>query len=162
MSNYLAFREELISQIPALQLLKAMGYQYLTPEESLAARGGKLSNVILERALKAKLKELNRITFKGQTYPFSESNIKQAIQSNHISGDGPFTKKCNHFLEEGLNVPKALLTTSCTHALELSGILLNIQPGDEVIIPAFTFVSTVMLLYYMVLHPFLSLSDQIL
>jgi dTDP-4-amino-4,6-dideoxygalactose transaminase len=69
--------------------------------------------------------------------------INQAIQSGHISGDGPFTKKCHAYLEGALGVPKVLLTTSCTHALDMSAILLNIQPGDEVIIPDFTFVSTV-------------------
>ncbi len=69
--------------------------------------------------------------------------ITQAIQSGHISGDGPFTKKCHAFLEGELGVPKVLLTTSCTHALDMSAILLNIKPGDEVIIPDFTFVSTV-------------------
>ena len=69
--------------------------------------------------------------------------IQQAIDNGHISGDGPFTKKCHAFLEKELGVPKALLTTSCTHALEMSAILLDIQPGDEVIIPDFTFVSTV-------------------
>ena len=69
--------------------------------------------------------------------------VAQAVQSGHISGDGPFTKKCHAFLEGALGVPKVLLTTSCTHALDMSAILLNIQPGDEVIIPDFTFVSTV-------------------
>jgi dTDP-4-amino-4,6-dideoxygalactose transaminase len=69
--------------------------------------------------------------------------IKQAIENSHISGDGPFTKKCHAFLEKELGVQKALLTTSCTHALEMAAILLEIQPGDEVIIPDFTFVSTV-------------------
>ena len=69
--------------------------------------------------------------------------IQQAIDNGHISGDGPFTKKCHAFLEQELGVPKALLTTSCTHALEMAAILLEIQPGDEVIIPDFTFVSTV-------------------
>lgn len=69
--------------------------------------------------------------------------VAQAIQSGHISGDGPFTKKCNALLEGTLGISKALLTTSCTHALEMMGILLDIQPGDEVIIPDFTFVSTV-------------------
>lgn len=69
--------------------------------------------------------------------------MRQAIENVHISGDGPFTKKCHEFLEHELAVPKALLTTSCTHALEMSAILLDIQPGDEVIIPDFTFVSTV-------------------
>lgn len=69
--------------------------------------------------------------------------IQQAIDNGHISGDGPFTKKCHAFLERELGVPKVLLTTSCTHALEMSALLLDIQPGDEVIIPDFTFVSTV-------------------
>ena len=69
--------------------------------------------------------------------------MKQAVENGHISGDGPFTKKCHTFLEKELGVPKALLTTSCTHALEMSAILLDIQPDDEVIVPDFTFVSTV-------------------
>jgi dTDP-4-amino-4,6-dideoxygalactose transaminase len=69
--------------------------------------------------------------------------IRQAIESAHISGDGPFTRKCHTLLEGQLGVPKALLTTSCTHALEMSAILLDIQPADEVIFPDFTFVSTV-------------------
>ena len=69
--------------------------------------------------------------------------IQQAIDNGHISGDGPFTKKCHTFLERELSVPKALLTTSCTHALEMAALLLDIQPGDEIIIPDFTFVSTV-------------------
>ncbi len=69
--------------------------------------------------------------------------IAEAIQSGHISGDGQFTKKCHTLLEEQLGLSKALLTTSCTHALEMMAILLDIRPGDEVIIPDFTFVSTV-------------------
>jgi dTDP-4-amino-4,6-dideoxygalactose transaminase len=69
--------------------------------------------------------------------------IQQAIENAHISGDGKFTKKCHALLEEQMGVSKVLLTTSCTHALEMSAILLGIQPGDEVIIPDFTFVSTV-------------------
>ncbi len=69
--------------------------------------------------------------------------VTEALQSGHISGDGPFTKKCHALLEQALHVPKVLLTTSCTHALDMSAILLNIHAGDEVIIPDFTFVSTV-------------------
>lgn len=69
--------------------------------------------------------------------------MRQAVLNAHISGDGPFTKKCHVFLEQELGVAKALLTTSCTHALEMSAILLDIWPGDEVVIPDFTFVSTV-------------------
>src|SRR5512143_3308483 len=68
--------------------------------------------------------------------------IQQAIANAHLSGDGPFTKKCHAFLERELGVGKALLTTSCTHALEMAAILLDIRPGDEVIVPSFTFVST--------------------
>jgi dTDP-4-amino-4,6-dideoxygalactose transaminase len=69
--------------------------------------------------------------------------IHEAIESGHISGDGAFTKKCHALLEEALGVPKALLTTSCTHALEMSALLLDVGPEDEVIVPSFTFVSTV-------------------
>lgn len=70
--------------------------------------------------------------------------IQQAIGENrHVYGDGPFTKKCHALFEQTLSVPKALLTTSCTHALEMAALLLDIQPGDEVIVPSFTFVSTV-------------------
>ena len=69
--------------------------------------------------------------------------IQDAIHRGHVSGDGYYTLQCQHFLEETLGVAKVLLTTSCTHALELAALLLNIQPGDEVIIPSFTFVSTV-------------------
>jgi dTDP-4-amino-4,6-dideoxygalactose transaminase len=68
--------------------------------------------------------------------------MREAIACAHISGDGSFTKRCHAILEEILQVPKVLLTTSCTHALELAALLLDLQPGDEVILPAFTFVST--------------------
>ncbi len=69
--------------------------------------------------------------------------MAEAVKSGHLSGDGAYTKKCHAILEQALRVRKALLTTSCTHALEMSALLLNIQPGDEVIVPSFTFVSTV-------------------
>ena len=69
--------------------------------------------------------------------------VLQALQSGHISGDGPFTKKCHTLLEQALGVPRVLLTTSCTHALEMAALLLEIKVGDEVVIPDFTFVSTV-------------------
>ena len=69
--------------------------------------------------------------------------IQQAAENLHLSGDGPFTKKCEEFIEQELGVPRVLLTTSCTHALEMAALLLNIQAGDEVIVPSFTFVSTV-------------------
>ena len=83
--------------------------------------------------------DFNRPIVVGNEFEY----MRQAIENRHISGDGPFTKKCHVFLERELGVLKALLTTSCTHALEMSALLLNIQPGDEVIIPDFTFVSTV-------------------
>ncbi|MCE7918154.1 MAG: dTDP-4-amino-4,6-dideoxygalactose transaminase [Anaerolineae bacterium] len=81
----------------------------------------------------------NRAVIAGREMEY----IAQAITAGHISGDGTFTKKTHALLEGALGVPKALLTTSCTHALEMMAILLDIQPGDEVIIPDFTFVSTV-------------------
>ncbi len=66
-----------------------------------------------------------------------------AVEQGHISGDGAYTEKCQVVLEETLGVAKVLLTTSCTHALEMAALLLDIRPGDEVIVPSFTFVSTI-------------------
>jgi dTDP-4-amino-4,6-dideoxygalactose transaminase len=66
-----------------------------------------------------------------------------AVARGHISGDGLYTKKCHEFLEQTLGVRKALLTTSGTHALEMAALLLNVGPGDEVLFPSYTFVSTV-------------------
>ena len=68
--------------------------------------------------------------------------IKIAVENQKICGDGEFTKKCNEWMEEKTGTKKALLTTSCTHATELAAILADIQPGDEVIMPSYTFVST--------------------
>ena len=68
--------------------------------------------------------------------------IKIAIDNEKICGDGQFTKKCNAWVEERTATSKALLTTSCTHALEMAALLADIKPGDEVIMPSFTFVST--------------------
>lgn len=68
--------------------------------------------------------------------------IKEAIESKKICGDGAFTKKCNAWIEEKTKTSKALLTTSCTHATEMAALLCDIQPGDEVIMPSYTFVST--------------------
>lgn len=75
----------------------------------------------------------------GRELPY----MAQAIQSTRLAGDGLFTKKSHQLLEATLGVPKVLLTTSCTHALEMSALLLHIQPGDEVIVPSFTAVSTI-------------------
>jgi dTDP-4-amino-4,6-dideoxygalactose transaminase len=69
--------------------------------------------------------------------------MADALQRGHLSGDGYYTKKCNTLLESELGVSKVMLTTSCTHALEMSALLLDIQPGDEVIVPSFTFVSSI-------------------
>lgn len=81
----------------------------------------------------------NRPTRTDQDLP----NLTQALAAGHFSGDGPFTKRCHAIFEETHAVPKALLTTSCTHAIEMTAFLLDIKPGDEVIVPAFTFVSSV-------------------
>jgi dTDP-4-amino-4,6-dideoxygalactose transaminase len=68
--------------------------------------------------------------------------ISRAIHNGHAAGDGEFTAKCQSYLEEALSVSKALLTTSCTDALEMAALLVDIAPNDEVIVPSFTFVST--------------------
>ncbi len=74
--------------------------------------------------------------------PGCSTYVEQAMQNRKICGDGPFTKRCNQALEALTGAPKALLTTSGTAALEMAALLCNIQPGDEVIMPSFTFVST--------------------
>ncbi|HBD94158.1 MAG TPA: dTDP-4-amino-4,6-dideoxygalactose transaminase, partial [Spirochaetia bacterium] len=68
--------------------------------------------------------------------------IKKAISNNKISGDGEFTKKCHSWFETNFNSKKVLLTTSGTHALDMAAILIDIQPGDEVIMASYTFTST--------------------
>ena len=68
--------------------------------------------------------------------------IKDAVDRKRISGNGYYTQKCHHFFEEKYHFLKCLLTTSCTDALEMAAILIDIQPGDEVIVPSYTFVST--------------------
>ena len=87
---------------------------------------------------------------KHVTIPFNRADVmgrewqylQQAIEGGHLSGDGPFTKRCEGLLEEVLSIRRVLLTTSCTHALEMAALLLDLGPGDEVIVPSFTFVST--------------------
>lgn len=69
-------------------------------------------------------------------------NIKKAVDNMHICGDGEFTKKCSQFIEGRTGTAKCLLTTSCTHALEMAALLAEIKEGDEVIMPSYTFVST--------------------
>jgi type I restriction enzyme R subunit len=83
------FDEKYLSQIPALQVLVNLGYQYLTPAEALAARAGRASNVLLEEILRAQLKKLNRIQHKGGSYLFSEENLQSAIQRlKNVKYDG--------------------------------------------------------------------------
>ncbi len=83
------------------------------------------------------------IPFNVPPFLGTETNyIAKAIENHKICGDGPFTKECHQWLENKTGAAKALLTTSCTDALELAALLLDIQPGDEVILPSFTFCST--------------------
>ncbi|MCK9293866.1 MAG: type I restriction endonuclease subunit R [Desulfobulbaceae bacterium] len=84
-----ATNEKLTSQIPALQLLVALGYEYISPEEALTERQGRFSNVLLENILRNQLKEINRIRYKGSEYLFSEENVQSAIQKlKNIKYDG--------------------------------------------------------------------------
>lgn len=69
-------------------------------------------------------------------------NVEKAIENMHICGDGEFTKKCSEYLERTTGTAKCLLTTSCTHALEMAALLCDLKEGDEVILPSYTFVST--------------------
>jgi len=86
----------------------------------------------------------NAIPFNRPNFsPAALDAFRDAVAAAHYSGDGTFTKACHKVLEETLGVRKALLTTSCTHALEMCGLLLDLVPGDEIIVPSFTFVSTV-------------------
>lgn len=83
------------------------------------------------------------ITFNKPPYTGAEDKyVLEAMRSSKISGDGAFSKKCHAWFEEMLPCNKALLTPSCTHALEMAAILIDVQPGDEVIMPSYTFVST--------------------
>lgn len=83
------------------------------------------------------------ITFNVPPFTGKEMDyIKECVQNQKICGDGVYTKKCNEWIEKKTGTTKALLTTSCTHALEMAALLADIQPGDEVIMPAYTFVST--------------------
>ena len=75
-------------------------------------------------------------------YGTEEEKIHEVIELRKICGDGEFTNKCNQWIEKKTGCAKALLTTSCTHALEMAALLCNIQPADEVILPSYTFVST--------------------
>ena len=86
-----------------------------------------------------KIFPFNKAGIQGQEISF----IRKAIENGNVSGDGEFTTKCNSLFKTKLGVKKSLLTPSCTHALEMAAILLDIKQGDEVIVPSFTFVSTI-------------------
>ncbi|MBI1318000.1 MAG: dTDP-4-amino-4,6-dideoxygalactose transaminase [Candidatus Hydrogenedens sp.] len=81
---------------------------------------------------------LNRVVPLGREMDY----VRQAVESGFVMGGGPFTERCEKLLQDCLDVPRALLTTSCTDALEMMALLLNLEPGDEVIVPSFTFPST--------------------
>ena len=83
--------------------------------------------------------KFNRPSLIGTEFDY----VREAANAGQFSGDGLFTKRCAGLLEKELGTERALLTPSCTHALEMAAILLELQPGDEVIIPSFTYVSTV-------------------
>ncbi len=83
--------------------------------------------------------DFNKPCIVGKEYEYMADSIKES----HISGDGKYSRLCHSLLEKQLGVPKVLTTPSCSHALEMTALLLDIKPGDEVIIPDFTFVSTV-------------------
>ena len=80
----------------------------------------------------------NRVFLTGN----EQAYLQQALNGTVLCGDGPFTKRCHTWLEHHFSAKRVLLTTSCTHALEMSALLLDLKPGDEVIVPSFTFVST--------------------
>lgn len=86
---------------------------------------------------------LKMIRFNVPPYTGHElENVKKAIENEHICGDGEFTQKCSEYLEKITGTSKCLLTTSCTHALEMAALLCDLKEGDEVILPSYTFVST--------------------
>ncbi|MBA2680354.1 MAG: HsdR family type I site-specific deoxyribonuclease, partial [Ktedonobacteraceae bacterium] len=106
-----SFREELISQIPALQLLRALGYTYLNPDQALVARGGTLSNVLLDTILVPQLRKLNRIRYKGRAYPFSEANIQEAIRrlkNEPYDGLVRTSEKIYDLLTLGISLPQTI------------------------------------------------------
>ena len=81
----------------------------------------------------------NRATLLGNELRY----IAEAVERGHLAGDGEFTRRCSEILADELGAERVFLTTSCTHALEMTALLLDVQPGDEVIVPSFAFVTTV-------------------
>lgn len=98
---------------------------------------GKTENIKVPFTGKEKIR-FNVPPFTGKEYEY----VRQAVENQKICGDGEFTKKANQWFEEKTGTAKCLMTTSCTHATELAALLADIRPGDEIIMPSFTFVST--------------------
>ena len=124
------FNEKYLSQIPALQLLIKLGYQYISPAEIMPHRQGKLSNVVLEDILEAKLKELNHIHFKGQNYHFSEENIQSAIQKlKSVKYDGLIrtNEEIYDLLTLGTSLEQTIEGTKKSHTLHY----INWQEWDK-------------------------------
>jgi dTDP-4-amino-4,6-dideoxygalactose transaminase len=120
---------------------------------ALSPRGGEASVRPLRRRILMSSVQSTRDSYSGSTtipIPFNRPHVSErerayvlsALSGSHLAGDGTFTKRCHALLEEIHHAPRALLTTSCTHALEMAALLLEIRAGDEVIVPAYTFVST--------------------
>ncbi|MBN1430699.1 MAG: type I restriction endonuclease subunit R [Anaerolineae bacterium] len=115
-----SYREELISQIPALQLLMAMGWQYLTPAEALERRGGKKGAVVLTGVLEPWLAEHNSITHKGQHYAFSEANIREALRrlvDQPYDGLLPANERVYELLTLGISLPQTISGDSRSYSL---------------------------------------------
>ena len=105
--NGFRFNEKYLSQIPALQQLINLGFKYLTPEQAVAERQGKVGGVLLEEILRNQLKAINRIQYRGEEYLFSEENIQAAIQTlKNVKWDGQ--QKTNEVVYDLLTLGTAL------------------------------------------------------
>ena len=116
-----AYKEEISSQIPALHLLLALGYRYLTPAEALSLRGGSERQVVLTAVVEDRLRAMNRIRFKGQVEPFSDSNLKEALR-RLIADAGPeglltVNERLYELLTLGTSLPQTVLGDTKSHTL---------------------------------------------
>lgn len=106
-----SFKEDHISQVPALELLQKLGYEYLSPAEAGALRGGRLAGVLLENVLAEQLRKINVVRFKGREHPFSEGNILAAVQAlKDVADDGlvPTNEKVYDLLTLGRTMPQTI------------------------------------------------------
>lgn len=115
-----------------------MNHQYRSSFLFIAVYGERQRNCVKTRRRGFQMIEFNRAPHVGT----EEGCISQAIKGGKLCGDGPFTKKCSAWMKENFHSGEVLLTTSCSHALEMSAFLCGLHPGDEVIMPSYTFVST--------------------